>query len=96
MLAFGTLQQHHVKKEDACKVRGGFCDLEIASRFLIVNRAEVSADIKPIEYTPKPEYEGHFDTYNEENEFGSQCEATHIITPIPPRIIAPPIEIGVG
>ncbi|CAK9103192.1 unnamed protein product [Durusdinium trenchii] len=38
------------------------------SGFLIVNRAEVSADIEPLEYTPKPEYEGIFQTYNEEDE----------------------------
>jgi len=36
--------------------------------FLIVNRAEVSADIEPLEYTPKPQYEGIFDTYNEVDE----------------------------
>ncbi|CAJ1369081.1 unnamed protein product, partial [Effrenium voratum] len=38
------------------------------SGFLIVNRAEVAADIEPLEYTPKPEYEGVFQTYNEEDE----------------------------
>jgi len=38
------------------------------SGFLIVNRAEVSADIEPLEYTPKPEYEGLFDTFNEPDE----------------------------
>jgi len=38
------------------------------SGFLIVNRAEVSADIEPLEYTPKPEFEGVFQTYNEEDE----------------------------
>jgi DNA polymerase epsilon subunit 1 len=38
------------------------------SGFLIVNRAEVSADIEPLEYTPKPEYEGIFDTFNEPDE----------------------------
>lgn len=38
------------------------------SGFLLVNRSEVAADIEPLEYTPKPEYEGIFDTYNEEDE----------------------------
>ncbi|KAG5467022.1 hypothetical protein LSCM1_01201 [Leishmania martiniquensis] len=36
--------------------------------YLIVNREIVSEDIAPFEYTPKPEYEGFFDTFNEENE----------------------------
>eukprot|EP00930_Biecheleria_cincta_P017416 TRINITY_DN1385_c0_g1_i1.p1 TRINITY_DN1385_c0_g1~~TRINITY_DN1385_c0_g1_i1.p1 ORF type:complete len:2608 (-),score=472.89 TRINITY_DN1385_c0_g1_i1:198-7172(-) len=40
------------------------------SGFLIVNRDQVSADIEPLEYTPKPEYEGIFDTFNEEDEAG--------------------------
>eukprot|EP00929_Paragymnodinium_shiwhaense_P053984 TRINITY_DN27061_c1_g1_i1.p1 TRINITY_DN27061_c1_g1~~TRINITY_DN27061_c1_g1_i1.p1 ORF type:complete len:2570 (-),score=762.48 TRINITY_DN27061_c1_g1_i1:128-7837(-) len=38
------------------------------SGFLIVNRQEVSEDIEPLEYTPKPEYEGIFDTFNEPDE----------------------------
>lgn len=37
--------------------------------YLIVNREIVSADIGPFEYTPKPEYEGFFDTFNEPDEF---------------------------
>ncbi|EPY23237.1 DNA polymerase epsilon catalytic subunit [Strigomonas culicis] len=36
--------------------------------YLIVNRDIVTADISPFEYTPKPEYEGHFDTFNEVDE----------------------------
>ncbi|KAG5492322.1 hypothetical protein GH5_01239 [Leishmania sp. Ghana 2012 LV757] len=36
--------------------------------YLIVNREIVTEDIAPFEYTPKPEYEGFFDTFNEENE----------------------------
>lgn len=39
-----------------------------ATGFLIVNREEVSEDIEPLEYTPKPEYEGIFQTYNEPDE----------------------------
>eukprot|EP00928_Gymnodinium_smaydae_P047182 TRINITY_DN31474_c0_g1_i1.p1 TRINITY_DN31474_c0_g1~~TRINITY_DN31474_c0_g1_i1.p1 ORF type:complete len:2595 (-),score=668.49 TRINITY_DN31474_c0_g1_i1:121-7905(-) len=38
------------------------------SGFLIVNRSEVSEDIEPLEYTPKPEYEGIFETFNEPDE----------------------------
>lgn len=38
------------------------------SGFLIVNRSEVGADIEPLEYTPKPEYEGIFETFNEVDE----------------------------
>ncbi|KAK7200869.1 DNA polymerase epsilon catalytic subunit [Novymonas esmeraldas] len=36
--------------------------------YLITNREIVTEDIAPFEYTPKPEYEGFFDTFNEENE----------------------------
>ncbi|CBZ30989.1 DNA polymerase epsilon catalytic subunit,putative [Leishmania mexicana MHOM/GT/2001/U1103] len=36
--------------------------------YLIINREIVTEDIAPFEYTPKPEYEGFFDTFNEENE----------------------------
>ncbi|RNF25902.1 DNA polymerase epsilon catalytic subunit A [Trypanosoma conorhini] len=36
--------------------------------YLIINREIVSMDIYPFEYTPKPEYEGIFDTFNEPNE----------------------------
>ncbi|KAF8298815.1 putative DNA polymerase epsilon catalytic subunit [Trypanosoma cruzi] len=36
--------------------------------YLIVNRDIVSMDIHPFEYTPRPEYEGIFETFNEPNE----------------------------
>ncbi|ESL12213.1 DNA polymerase epsilon catalytic subunit [Trypanosoma rangeli SC58] len=36
--------------------------------YLIINREIVSMDIHPFEYTPKPEYEGIFDTFNEPDE----------------------------
>jgi DNA polymerase epsilon subunit 1 len=36
--------------------------------FLIINREIVSEDIQDFEYTPKPEYEGKFTVFNEENE----------------------------
>jgi DNA polymerase epsilon subunit 1 len=36
--------------------------------FLIVNREIVSEDIDAFEYTPKPEYEGHFEIFNVADE----------------------------
>ena len=39
--------------------------------FLIVNREIVAEDIQPFEYTPKPEYEGFFDTFNEPDEYAT-------------------------
>lgn len=36
--------------------------------YLIINREIVTADIDGFEYTPKPEYEGCFDTFNEKDE----------------------------
>ncbi|CAO3674258.1 unnamed protein product [Rhizopus stolonifer] len=36
--------------------------------YLITNREIVSQDIEDFEYTPKPEYEGPFTIFNEENE----------------------------
>ena len=36
--------------------------------YLIVNREIVSQDIDDFEFTPKPEYEGHFKIFNVENE----------------------------
>ena len=36
--------------------------------FLITNREIVSEDIEDFEYTPKPEYEGPFVVFNEEDE----------------------------
>ncbi|KAJ3105734.1 DNA polymerase epsilon catalytic subunit, partial [Phlyctochytrium bullatum] len=36
--------------------------------YLITNREIVSEDISDFEYTPKPEYEGEFHVFNEENE----------------------------
>eukprot|EP00927_Polykrikos_kofoidii_P009002 TRINITY_DN13745_c0_g1_i1.p1 TRINITY_DN13745_c0_g1~~TRINITY_DN13745_c0_g1_i1.p1 ORF type:complete len:2600 (-),score=438.75 TRINITY_DN13745_c0_g1_i1:20-7819(-) len=38
------------------------------SGFLIVNRSEVAEDIEPLEYTPKPQFQGVFETYNEPDE----------------------------
>lgn len=36
--------------------------------YLIVNRDIVSADIEDFEFTPKPEFEGHFHIFNEKDE----------------------------
>lgn len=36
--------------------------------FLIINREIVLGDIEDFEYTPKPEYEGKFSVFNEQNE----------------------------
>lgn len=36
--------------------------------YLIINREIVTADIHGFEYTPRPEYEGCFDTFNEKDE----------------------------
>jgi len=36
--------------------------------YLITNREIVNMDIEDFEYTPKPEYEGNFEIFNEENE----------------------------
>lgn len=36
--------------------------------YLIVNRAVVGADISPFEYTPKPEFPGPFQIFNERDE----------------------------
>ncbi|MCD7471233.1 DNA polymerase epsilon catalytic subunit A [Datura stramonium] len=38
--------------------------------YLIINRECVAEDIEDIEYTPKPEYEGHFQVTNVKNEEG--------------------------
>lgn len=36
--------------------------------FLITNKEIVSSDVEDFEYTPKPEFEGNFTVFNEENE----------------------------
>ncbi|CAH0594349.1 unnamed protein product [Chrysodeixis includens] len=36
--------------------------------YLITNREIISVDVEDFEYTPKPEFEGHFIIFNEENE----------------------------
>ena len=41
--------------------------------FLIVNRDIVKEDIQDFEYTPKPEYPGHFKVFNEKDEVSRRC-----------------------
>ncbi|PZC77848.1 hypothetical protein B5X24_HaOG202959 [Helicoverpa armigera] len=38
--------------------------------YLITNREIISVDVEDFEYTPKPEFEGQFIVFNEENELG--------------------------
>lgn len=40
--------------------------------FLITNREIVSENIEDFEFTPKPEYEGPFTVFNEDNEVCGQ------------------------
>ncbi len=44
--------------------------------FLITNREIVSEDIEDFEFTPKPEYEGPFTVFNEDDEVQSSRDAT--------------------
>jgi len=52
--------------------------------YLITNREIVSEDIEDFEYTPKPEYEGPFMIFNEEDEVSRLlsllrfCEGLHL------------------
>lgn len=36
--------------------------------YLIINREVVSEDMEPFEYTPKPEFPGYFNIFNEPDE----------------------------
>lgn len=49
--------------------------------FLITNREIVGADIEDFEYTPKPEYEGPFTIFNEEDEVRS-CSLIQYFCPL--------------
>ncbi len=46
--------------------------------FLITNREIVSENIEDFEFTPKPEYEGPFTVFNEDDEVHG-CTAVHIL-----------------
>ena len=39
--------------------------------YLITNREIISTDVDDFEYTPKPEFEGNFVVFNEENELAT-------------------------
>lgn len=46
--------------------------------FLITNREIVSENIEDFEFTPKPEYEGPFTVFNEDDEV---CACIAVVTP---------------
>lgn len=48
--------------------------------FLITNREIVSENIEDFEFTPKPEYEGPFTVFNEDDEVEG-CVATYLLLP---------------
>ncbi|KAJ8035463.1 DNA polymerase epsilon catalytic subunit A [Holothuria leucospilota] len=55
--------------------------------YLITNREVVSEDVEDFEYTPKPEYEGPFIVFNEENELALLQKFIEHILEIKPNII---------
>ncbi|XP_071842245.1 DNA polymerase epsilon catalytic subunit A-like isoform X3 [Apostichopus japonicus] len=56
--------------------------------YLITNREVVSEDVEDFEYTPKPEYEGPFIIFNEENELALLQKFIEHIMEIRPNIIS--------
>lgn len=46
--------------------------------YLITNREIVGGDVDDFEYTPKPEYEGHFTVLNEPNEVNYVSCDSHV------------------
>lgn len=56
--------------------------------FLITNREIVSADVDDFEYTPKPEFEGHFVIFNEPNELALIQRFFDHILEVKPHIFA--------
>lgn len=54
--------------------------------YLIVNRQVVSQDIDDFEYSPKPEYEGHFHIFNEPDEKSVLIRFFSHIQTIRPRV----------
>ncbi|XP_014670833.1 PREDICTED: DNA polymerase epsilon catalytic subunit A-like [Priapulus caudatus] len=56
--------------------------------YLITNREIISADVEDFEFTPKPEYEGHFTIFNEPDELSMiQKFIDHIIETKPVIIV---------
>jgi DNA polymerase epsilon subunit 1 len=56
--------------------------------FLITNREVVSEDVEDFEYTPKPEYEGPFVVFNEQDEFHLLQKFFDHVIEVKPNIIA--------
>ena len=54
--------------------------------YLICNREIISTDVEDFEYTPKPEFEGPFIVFNEENELGLLQKFFDHILDIKPHI----------
>lgn len=52
--------------------------LFLSKGFLITNREIVSENIEDFEFTPKPDYEGPFTVFNEDNEV-HDCITVHIL-----------------
>ncbi|XP_071480194.1 DNA polymerase epsilon catalytic subunit A-like [Diadema antillarum] len=55
--------------------------------FLITNREIVSEDVEDFEYTPKPEFEGPFTIFNEENEVAMLQKFIDHVLEVKPNII---------
>ncbi|XP_041470272.1 DNA polymerase epsilon catalytic subunit A-like isoform X2 [Lytechinus variegatus] len=55
--------------------------------YLITNREIISEDVEDFEYTPKPEFEGPFIVFNEENEVACLQKFIDHIVEIKPNII---------
>lgn len=56
--------------------------------YLITNRKIISADVEDFEYTPKPEFEGNFIVYNEEDEEKVIQKFFDHILEVKPHVIA--------
>lgn len=54
--------------------------------YLIINREIISRDIEDFEYTPKPEFEGHFIVFNEPNEMATLQKFFDHIMEVKPHI----------
>lgn len=55
--------------------------------YLICNREIIACDVEDFEYTPKPEFEGNFIVFNEDNEFGLIQKFFDHIMEIKPHVI---------
>jgi DNA polymerase epsilon subunit 1 len=55
--------------------------------YLIINRAIISADVEDFEFTPRPEFEGPFIVYNEEDELATIRKFFDHIQELKPHVI---------